>query len=375
MVKCNENLPTGGNYPAMSNEMISVVIPTYNEKDNIVPLVERLSRSLEGHKFEILLVDDNSKDGTVDVAAAMAEKYPVKVMVRTNERGLATAVLHGFKYAQGDIIGVMDADLQHPPEVNVHLLNALESGADMAVASRYVTGGGCPNWGLTRRVISKGALTLAHIFLPTTRKVKDPMSGFFMFKRSGMDQAEFKPAGYKILLEMLVMGKFQNVVEVPFIFEDRSSGASKMKARQQLDYLKHIFSLMHRKGELWRFLKFVAVGLSGVIVNLGLYALLTRVFGFYDILAQAISVEASIISNFSLNDYFTFADRRTSKNKSFINRLLRFNLVSLIGYGLNLGIFALFTRVFHVYDIISLLIAIVIVMIWNYILSIVWTWR
>jgi dolichol-phosphate mannosyltransferase len=369
------NRPAGGNSPVMSDEMISIVVPTYNERDNIVPLVERLSRTLAGRNFEILLVDDNSKDGTVDVAAALAEEYPVKVMVRTNERGLATAVLHGFKYAKGDIIGVMDADLQHPPEVNAHLLNALESGADMAVASRYVPGGGCPNWGLTRRAISKGALTLAHIFLPTTRKVKDPMSGFFMFRRSGMEQTEFKPAGYKILLEMLVMGKFQNVVEVPFIFEDRSSGASKMKARQQLDYLKHIFSLMRRKGELWRFLKFIGVGLSGVVVNLGLYALLTRVFGIYDILAQAISVEVSIISNFSLNDYFTFSDRRMGKNKSFINRLLRFNLVSLIGYGLNLGIFALFTRVFHVYDIISLLIAIVVIMIWNYILSNVWTWR
>ena len=158
----------------MSDSMISIVIPTYNEKDNITPLIERLSRTLEGRKYEILLVDDNSKDGTVDIAAALAEKYPVKVMVRTTERGLATAVLHGFKYAQGDIIGVMDADLQHPPEVNAYLLNAVESGADMAVASRYIPGGGVPNWGLVRRMISKGALTIAHIFLPTTRKVKDP---------------------------------------------------------------------------------------------------------------------------------------------------------------------------------------------------------
>ena len=99
----------------MDENFISIVIPTYNEKDNIVPLVERLSRTLAGRNFEILFVDDNSKDGTVDVVAAMAQKYPVKVMVRTKERGLATAVLHGFKYAKGDIIGVMDADLQHPP--------------------------------------------------------------------------------------------------------------------------------------------------------------------------------------------------------------------------------------------------------------------
>jgi dolichol-phosphate mannosyltransferase len=359
----------------MSDEMISIVIPTYNEKDNIVPLVERLSHSLDGHKFEILLVDDNSKDGTVDVAAAMAEKYPVKVMVRTNERGLATAVLHGFKYAQGDIIGVMDADLQHPPEVNVHLLNALESGADMAIASRYVAGGGVPNWGLTRRVISKGALTLAHIFLPSTRKVKDPMSGFFMFKRSGMEGSEFKPAGYKILLEMLVMGKFQNVVEVPFIFEDRSSGASKMKVRQQFDYLKHIFSLMRRKGELWRLLKFIGVGLSGVLVNEGILWLLTEFAHIPYYFSSLIGIEASIISNFTLNDYFTFADRRSGKTGSFIMRLLKFNLTCAAGAGIQYGLLLLLTSVFGINYLISNLIGIIVAFIWNYTLSLVWTWR
>ena len=162
----------------MVDNTISIIVPTYNERDNIVPLIERLSRTFANRNYEILLVDDNSKDGTVDIAAKLAEKYPVKVLVRLSERGLATAVLHGFKYAKGNIIGVMDADLQHPPEVNAALLKAVENGADMAVASRYVPGGGCPNWGLVRRIISKGALSLAHIFLPSTRKVKDPMSGF-----------------------------------------------------------------------------------------------------------------------------------------------------------------------------------------------------
>lgn len=230
----------------MSENTLSLIIPTYNERENILPLVERLSRTLANHQYEILFVDDNSKDGTVDVIADLSSKYPVKVLVRKSERGLATAVLHGLKFAQGNIIGVMDADLQHPPEINADLLKAIENGADMAVASRYVPGGAVPNWGLTRRIISKGALTLAHLFLPASRKVKDPMSGFFMFRGDKIANIEFKPIGYKILLEMLVIGKFQNVVEVPFVFEDRSSGRSKMKARQQLDYLKHIFSLMSR---------------------------------------------------------------------------------------------------------------------------------
>lgn len=363
----------------MDEGTISIVIPTYNERDNIVPLVERLSRTFNDHKYEILLVDDNSKDGTVDVAAELASKYPVKVMVRKKERGLSTAVLHGIKYAQGEIIGVMDADLQHPPEVNAALLKAIENGADMAVASRYVPGGGCPNWGLARRVISKGALSLAHLFLPSSRPVKDPMSGFFMFRRDGLDQIEFKPIGYKILLEMLVMGKFQNVVEVPFIFKDRSSGASKMKVTQQIDYLKHIFSLMRRKGELIRFFKFVGVGLSGVAVNQGVLTLVSLFTNWNKNIAVLPGIEVSIITNFLLNDYFTFADRRTGERKSFVNRILKFNLVCLAGAAINLGIYsgilALFGNDTLAARLIANFIGIVVVFVWNYTLSLVWTWR
>ncbi len=359
----------------MSDNTISMIIPTYNERDNIVPLVERLSQALNNHKYEILLVDDNSQDGTVETAAGLTSKYPIKVLVRKNEKGLATAVLHGFKYAQGSIIGVMDADLQHPPEVNAALLQAIENGADMAVASRYIPGGGVPNWGLVRRVISKGALSLAHLFLPSSRKVKDPRSGFFMFKRAGMDQIEFKPIGYKILLEMLVMGNFQNVVEVPFIFEDRSSGRSKMKARQQIDYLKHIFSLMRRKGELVRFLKFIGVGLSGVVVNEGILWILTRFAGLPYYISSIFGIEASIISNFVLNDRFTFADRRTGKSQAFLYRLLKFNVTCAAGAGIQYGLLLLFTEVVGVNYLISNFIGIVVAFLWNYMLSNVWTWK
>jgi dolichol-phosphate mannosyltransferase len=359
----------------MDEKMISIVIPTYNERDNIIPLVERLSRTLASHDYEILLVDDNSKDGTIDIAANLSEKYPVKIMVRTKERGLATAVLHGFRYAQGDIIGVMDADLQHPPEINADLLKALEKEADIAIASRYVPGGGCPNWGLIRRIISKGALSIAHMLLPSTRKVKDPMSGFFMFKRENMGNTDFKPIGYKILLEMLVMGNFKNIVEVPFMFEDRSTGASKMKARQQIDYLNHIFSLMRRKGETTRLIKFVAVGVSGIIVNQGILWLLTEFGGLPYYISSLFAIEASIISNFTVNDYFTFSDRRTGKTKSFFSRLLKFNITCVAGAAIQYGILVLLTSVVGINYLISNLIGIIVAFIWNYSLSLVWTWK
>jgi dolichol-phosphate mannosyltransferase len=358
----------------MIDNTISIVIPTFNERNNIVPLLERLSRTFSNRNYEILLVDDNSTDGTIDVATEMANKYPVKVLVRKNERGLATAVLYGIKYARGNIIGVMDADLQHPPEVNTELLKAVENGADMAVASRYVPGGGCPNWGLTRRIISKGALSIAHVFLPSTRRVKDPMSGFFMFKRDGMEKIEFKPRGYKILLEMLVMGKFQNVVEVPFTFEDRSSGRSKMKARQQIDYLKHILSLMKRKGELARFLKFIGVGLSGTIVNIGVLRLVDIFTNWSGYVALIPGIEVSIITNFLLNDYFTFADRRTGKARSFLARLGKYNLVSLSGAAINYTIAAILISIgLNIY--LSDFIGIIVAFLWNYLFSTLWTWK
>jgi dolichol-phosphate mannosyltransferase len=358
----------------MDDNFISIVIPTYNEKDNIVPLVERLCKTLAGRQFEILFVDDNSKDGTVDIIARMAESFPVKVMVRTKERGLATAVLHGIKYAQGNIIGVMDADLQHPPEINAKLLKALDEGADMAIGSRYVPGGGVPNWGLLRRIISKGASTIAHLALPTIRNIKDPMSGLYMFKRSALGNVELKPIGYKILLEMLVMGNFKKVVEVPFIFEDRSSGRSKMQARQQIDYLKHILSLMQRKGEMVRILKFLGVGLSGTLVNLGILKLVT-LFTTWNPMWQLIpGIEISIITNFLLNDYFTFADRRTGQTRSFLSRLGKYNLVSLVSALVNWGIASILIAV-GLDTILSEFIGIVVAFIINFVFSSLWTWK
>jgi dolichol-phosphate mannosyltransferase len=356
-------------------DKISIIIPTYNEKGNIAPLLARIHQALSGHDYEVLLVDDESKDGTIEVALSLASRYPLKVIVRRKEKGLATAVVHGLKSASGQIIGVMDADLQHPPEVIPQMLKALNKGADMALASRYVEGGGCPHWGLSRRVISKVASALSHLLLPSTRQVKDPLSGFFIFRRQNIAQAKLKPIGYKISLEIMLAGRFRHVVEVPYIFEDRSAGKSKLNSRQQLDYLRHILSLMTRTGELKRFLKFCAVGVSGIIVNQGLLWLLTDLAGLRYYISALFGIEASIISNFVLNDYFTFADRRSGKGKSFLVRLLKFNVTCLAGAGIQYGLLLLFTSVFDIYYLISNLIAIAVAFLWNYLVGSWWTWK
>lgn len=359
----------------MLPDKISLIIPTYNEKDNLKPLVERIYKALTGYNYEIVIVDDNSKDGTIDIANELAASYPVKLIVRRNEKGLATAVIHGIKNCSGKYVLVMDADLQHPPEILPDLIKAVENGADMAFASRYVPGGGCPQWGLVRRVISKGATKVAHVLLPASRRVKDPMSGFFIFKRENVDPDKLKPIGYKIALEILLMGNFKQVEEVPFLFEERTAGQSKLKAKTQIDYLKHIFSLMRRTGELGMLIKFIAVGLSGAIINEGAYLLLTRFTGLsaFDWLAVIISIEVSIITNFILNDIFTFARRRAGN--TFIGRLVRFNLTCAVGATVQWGVFMLFTRVFGVYDAISLAIGIIVAFLINYFVNRNWTWK
>jgi dolichol-phosphate mannosyltransferase len=356
-------------------DKISIIVPTYNEEENIAPLVKRVHKALSGYDYELLLVDDDSKDGTVEVAQGLASRYPLRLISRRGERGLATAVVKGIKSASGEIIGVMDADLQHPPEVLPDMVKAIQKGADMAVASRYIEGGGCPNWGLSRRVISRVALLVSHLLLPSTKRVKDPLSGFFFFRKGKVTPSKLKPIGYKISLEVMLVGNFNNVVEVPYVFEDRSAGKSKLRPREHLDYLRHVLSLMARTGEMEMFIKFILVGLSGVLVNEGVYWLLTRFGGLaaYDYLAVIIGIEVSIITNFILNDYFTFAKRRAGK--SFLGRLLKFNLICLAGAGIQWGLFMFFTRLFGVYDLLSNFIGIVVAFLWNYFFSRNWTWK
>jgi dolichol-phosphate mannosyltransferase len=320
-------------------------------------------------------VDDNSRDGTATAAQALSARYPVRVIVRANERGLASAVVHGFKNTTSSIVAVMDADLQHPPEIVAELLKSIEAGADLAIGSRYVKGGSCEGWGLMRRVISKGAIFLAHLLLPRTRGIHDPMAGLFMLRRPVIDGVALKPTGYKILLEILIAGHFKKVTEVPYAFRIREKGKSKLSSRQQVDYLKHLYSLMRRSGELIRLIKFAAVGGSGVLVNLASYWILTRFAHFNDFTALAVSFEASVISNFLLNNFFTFADRRVTRAFPFLIQFVKFNIISLGGLGIQEACLWLLHTTWGAPDMLAVVIGIVIATIWNYALNSWWTWK
>lgn len=359
------------------SKAFSIVVPTYNEHDNIASLLERIAAALPEQDYEVLFIDDNSCDGTAALIDQLSSNYPARVVVRKDKRGLASAVTDGFSWVDSDTILVMDADLQHPPKIIPALIKALQEGADVSIASRYVNGGGTLGWSTLRKIISGGAIMLAHIFLPHTRHVKDPMSGFFAFKRKVIDGINLSPIGYKILLEILVVGKVTKVCEVPFMFQLREKGESKLNIGQNIEYIKHLLSLMRRSGEMLRFLKFLLVGISGTLVNLGILWLLhdQSTFNLDIRIALLIAIEISIFTNFIINNYFTFKDRRQSGVGNFIKNCLRYNFFSIPGGVLNWVTTVVLTDKSNGPYIILNLIGIAVAMLWNFIANSLWTWQ
>jgi len=206
--------------------MISIILPTYNEAENIKLIIPKIFQVINGKniKAEIIIVDDNSPDGTADIAKKLAQKYPLRVHIRKNERGLATAVMKGFELAKGEICVVMDADLSHPVEKIPEMVKPiLEGKCDATVGSRYVNGGDCENWPLIRRIISKGAGLLAK----GITNLSDPTSGFMAIKKSLLDGIKLDPVGWKIVLEIIVKTN-PRFIEIPIIFADRQKGKSKL---------------------------------------------------------------------------------------------------------------------------------------------------
>jgi len=222
--------------------MISVVLPTYNERKNVEEAVERVYGALKGEK-EVIVVDDDSPDRTWELVEDLSEDYAgLSVIRRRSDRGLAKSVVRGFEEAEGEKIIVMDADLQHPPEKIPDIVEALDR-SDVAVGSRKVEGGEVENWPWHRKLVSLGAEGIARILLTETGDVKDILSGFFGVRREVVDGVDFNPLGYKILLEVLVKCDYSSVKEVPYTFKDRETGSSSLTFKQYFTYLHHVLRL------------------------------------------------------------------------------------------------------------------------------------
>ncbi len=234
---------------------ISIIVPTYNERENLHKLAHRVHNSLCDLDYELIIVDDNSPDGTGDLAEELSREKPIKVVHRQGKLGLASASIEGFRNAEGDVLGVIDADLQHPPEKIPDLLRQI-GGADLAIASRYVDGGGVEGWTFTRKVISRVAKIIPQFLFAKIRPVKDPLSGFFLFKSKVIEDVELNPIGYKILLEILIKGKYKSMMEVPYTFQEREKGTSCFNTAEQINYARHLLRLIYKARETERFIKY-----------------------------------------------------------------------------------------------------------------------
>lgn len=222
---------------------VSVIIPTYNEKDNIPLIIKQLDMYLRDIGYEIVIVDDNSPDGTADVAEELSSKYPVRVIRRPRKMGLTSAIYDGMRYARGDVIIVMDADLQHPPSVIPKLVSRT-SDCDVVIASRYIEGGKIERWSFTRRFISRCAVLLTKLIISECRMISDPVSGFFAAKRNILEKWKpIVPEGYKALVEILHSTKPERVCEEPFVFTAREKGESKLSTRIMVSYAKTLIKL------------------------------------------------------------------------------------------------------------------------------------
>ena len=219
--------------------MISIIIPTYHEVENIPLIASEINKYLINEKYEILFMDDNSNDGSKLVCDTLSKNLPIKIIVRTKNRGLSYSVIDGIKLAKGEYIVVMDADLSHPASEILKMVAPLKAGkTDFVLGSRYIYGGSTDDkWTFIRYINSKLATLIA---LPLIT-VQDPMSGFFAFKKKDLPPSDkLSPIGYKIALEILVKGNFNSIIELPIFFKDRQFGRSKLSLKEQIKYLRHI---------------------------------------------------------------------------------------------------------------------------------------
>ena len=225
---------------------ISIVVPTYNESENVGNLTNQIDYALRGIDYEVIFVDD-STDNTPDVIKKiMTENPKVRMFHRDTEKGLATAVLKGFSLAEGDYLAVMDADLQHPPKILRSMYAVMETGVDFCIPSRFIPGGSDGGLGPYRKLVSGVARYIGKILLPCLRKITDPTSGLFMFRREAINDADMRPIGWKIMVEVLATATYKTVVEIPYKFQARPAGESKLSSKVTLEYLKQVFDLIKR---------------------------------------------------------------------------------------------------------------------------------
>jgi dolichol-phosphate mannosyltransferase len=337
---------------------VTVIVPTYKEVDNLSELVRRIHASCNG--VNILVVDDSPDLETSD----LAKQLGCQVIHRTNRKGLSSAIIEGIEYSSTNKVIVMDADLQHPPETLPSMIQALDNN-ELVIASRWIKGGGVKEWSKKRILISKVANLLS---FPLVHKIKDRTSGFFGLRKNSVNTKILNPIGWKASLEVMVKGNYKSFKEVPFVFETRKHGESKLSNKIIVEYLKQLKDLYKTWLKKSQLVKFVLVGALGTIIGLVVLWLFTDVIGMHYLLSRIISFIAGVTSNYIFNSMWTFKQNKGSTG------WLKYAIISLFGLGLNELIMWLMTGLGGVHYILSALVGIVLVFIFNYFLSrrIVW---
>ena len=372
---------------------LSIVVPTYNESQNIVRILDSIAETLSPYTAaEIIVVDDNSPDGTAEIANLHAKnisdnkKLYVEIIRREGKFGLSSAIIAGIQSATGDLLVVMDGDFSHPPQVIPSIIEGLQdSNCDIVIASRYIKGGSIIGWPFKRRLMSKGATKIAQYGLGI--EVRDPVSGFFAFRRDIIHGIKFDGIGYKMLLEILVKTKGARIKEIPYTFTNRRMGTSKLDAGVMVDYLRAVMHL-YRYGKSMRqkerrtsvhFLskagRFYTVGASGLLVNYIASLLFnTLAPNLWYLYSTLIGVLISMTSNFFLNKLWTFEDRKFSVKETGIQFGMFIGFSSL-GAVIQLLLVYVLVENYNMDYPLSLILAVAAASVGNFLLNKKWTFK
>ncbi|PIE57101.1 MAG: dolichol monophosphate mannose synthase [Desulfobulbus propionicus] len=362
--------------PATSNFFLSIIVPTYNESQNVVELIRRLETALGHTGWEVIFVDDDSPDGTSSILRNIARHdHRIRCLQRIGRRGLSSACIEGMLASSAPVIAVMDADLQHDETILPKMLKAIdEDGADIVIGSRYVFHGSTGDWSKTRKAMSRLATNASRAIL--AQPVSDPMSGFFLLKREVLDETvrNLSGLGFKILLDILATARQRSfrVAEIPYRFRDRLTGESKLDEVVVWEYALLLADKTIGRFVPVRFLAFSIIGGLGVFVHLAMLTALLKGLGWQFVTAQTLATGTAMIFNFVLNNILTYRDRRL-KGWKWLKGLLSFILACSVGALANVGIATyLFQR--QTQWLLAAFAGILISAVWNYAATQFYTW-
>jgi dolichol-phosphate mannosyltransferase len=355
--------------------VLSIIIPTFNERDNVRLMVDELCSVLTGINWEVIFVDDDSPDGTAELVRDLGRQHArIRCIQRIGRRGLSSACVEGMLGSSAPYVAVMDGDLQHDPAIIPKMLAILiDSDVDLVVGSRYVAGGGAPDFSRARQLISRFATRIGRAIVPES--LKDPMSGFFMLRRALLDDVvrNLSALGFKILVDIVASARRPVVIrEVPFEFRVRRAGTSKLDSLVAWEYLMLLADKLIGRYVPVRFIAFAAIGGFGLIAHIAVLTVAFRMEGVSFVTSQTLAAVVSMVFNYSLNNALTYRDQRR-RGFAWFTGLVSFMAVCSVGAVANVGIASYFFNK-RAEWLLAAVSGVIVGAVWNYAVTSVYTW-